>query len=88
MSEFFFSLTKDTVRTANDKDITRIDISDIQDRSAELCKINAEKIKSICEKLKMLDVLNSDNAAIARKKNILRRKLLKLTRDISETNKM
>jgi len=83
MSEFFFSLDRDTVRTANDHDITVVHLKS-DSGSPSVSKITAEKIKEICERLKILDVVTTDDGNIVRKKNILRRKLLKLTKDISD----
>jgi hypothetical protein len=80
MSEFFFSLEKDTVRTANDHDITIVPL----DRKPPNTGLAADKIKEICEKLKLLDVVSTDNGNIVRKKNMLRRKLLRLTSSIGD----
>ena len=83
MSEFFFSLDRDTVRTANDHDITVVKLkSEPSPISAD--KISADKIKEICERLKLLDVVSTDDGNVIKKKNILRRKLLQLTRNLSE----
>ncbi|MGE4267565.1 MAG: hypothetical protein AB7F25_09025 [Deferribacterales bacterium] len=80
MSEFFFALNRDTVRTANDHDITVVSL----DKKPENVGLAADKIKEICEKLKLLDVISTDNGNIVRKKNLLRQKLLRLTQNISE----
>ena len=81
MSEFFFSLGRDTVRTANDQDITIVSL----DRKPPTAGLAADKIKEICEKLKLLDVVSTDNGNVVRKKNMLRRKLLRLTQNINDS---
>lgn len=82
MSDFFFSLDKDTVRTANDHNIS------VELNSDPISQKNivstAEKIKEICDKLKLLDVVSTDNGNIVRKKTLLRRKLLHLTKQLTE----
>jgi hypothetical protein len=83
MSEFFFSLNEDIVRTANDRDINRIDL-DASNKKEEQSKAAAEKIKEICDRLKLLEVENSDTINIANRKTLLRRKLLKLTKEIDK----
>lgn len=83
MSEFFFSLDRDTVRTANDHDITVVKLKP-EPASFTTGKITADKIKEICERLKLLDVVSTDDGNVIKKKNILRRKLLQLTRNLSE----
>lgn len=83
MSEFFFSLDRDIVRTANDANINRIDLS-VADRKERQYKMAAEKIKEICDRLKLLDTSNSDSETITKRKEVLKRKLMKLTKNIDD----
>lgn len=81
MSEFFFSLDRDTVRAANDLDITVVSL----DKEPLKAGLAADKIKEICDKLKLLDIVSTDNGNVVRKKNLLRRKLLRLTKSLSDS---
>jgi len=83
MSEFFFSLDKDTVRTANDHDILAVS------QRVEIALNNSEaadRIKEICDRLKLLEINGSENTNIMKKKNLLRRKLLKLTQNLGDNH--
>lgn len=83
MSEFFFSLDRDIVRTANDNNINHIDLS-LADRKERQYKMAAEKIKEICERLKLLESNSADTDNITQRKELLKRKLMKLTKNIDE----
>jgi len=83
MSEFFFSLDRDVVRTANDRNINHVDLT-VSDRKERQYKMAAEKIKEICERLKLLDSAQSDSESISNRKELLKRKLMKLTKNIDE----
>ncbi|PLX66179.1 MAG: hypothetical protein C0603_12255 [Denitrovibrio sp.] len=83
MSEFFFSLDRDIVRTANDNNINHVDLT-LADRKERQYKMAAEKIKEICDRLKLLDSNSSDKDKIVQRKELLKRKLIKLTRSIDE----
>lgn len=83
MSEFFFSLNRDTVRTANDHNVS-INLENEKLRQEHVIS-TAEKIREICDKLKLLDIVSTDNGNVIRKKTLLRRRLLMLTRNLTET---
>jgi len=83
MSEFFFSLDRDIVRTANDVNINHVDLTSV-DRKQRQYKMAAEKIKEICDRLKLLDNDIKDSDQVSHRKEILKRKLLKLTKTIDE----
>ena len=83
MSEFFFSLDRDIVRTANDNDVNHIDLA-LTDRKERQYKMAAEKIKEICDRLKLLEANGSDQEKIIQRKELLKRKLIKLTKNIDE----
>jgi len=83
MSEFFFSLDRDIVRTANDTNINHVDLT-VADRKERQYKMAAEKIKEICDRLKLLDEKTSDSENISKRKELLKRKLIKLTKNIDE----
>jgi len=81
MSEFFFSLSEDIVRTANDRDINRIDLNKVDEKKSksDQHKMAAQKIKEICDRLKLLEADNADSDKVASRKTMLRRKLIRLT---------
>ncbi|XOB96587.1 hypothetical protein ACMC5U_03030 [Deferribacteres bacterium DY0609] len=83
MSEFFFSLDRDIVRTANDHNINHVDLT-TADRKQRQYKMAAEKIKEICERLKLLDDDVKDSEQISQRKELLKRKLIKLTKSIDD----
>lgn len=83
MSEFFFALDRDIVRTANDSNINHVDLT-TADRKQRQYKMAAEKIKEICERLKLLDTDSNDNENLSKRKELLKRKLLKLTKTIDD----
>ncbi len=83
MSEFFFSLDRDIVRTANDNNINHVDLT-LADRKERQYKMAAEKIKEICDRLKLLDANSSDHVNISQRKELLKRKLIKLTKNIDK----
>jgi hypothetical protein len=84
MSEFFFSLNADIVRTANDRDINKIDLN-ASEKKEEQNRMAAEKIKEICDRLNLLDGDSDDTKRVANKKALLRRKLMRLTKDIDKS---
>jgi hypothetical protein len=83
MSEFFFSLDRDIVRTANDTNINHVDLTTV-DRKQRQYKMAAEKIKEICDRLKLLDSKDADTDRVTQKKELLKRKLIKLTKTIDD----
>jgi len=83
MSEFFFSLDRNIVRCANDSDIHQVDIT-LADKKERQYKMAAEKIKEICDRLKLLDASGSDTENISQRKELLKRKLIKLTKNIDD----
>lgn len=85
MSEFFFSLDRDIVRTANDNNINHVDLT-TADRKERQYKMAAEKIKEICDRLKLLDSDSGDSENISHRKELLKKKLIKLTKNIDEIN--
>ncbi|PLX68298.1 MAG: hypothetical protein C0602_08925 [Denitrovibrio sp.] len=83
MSEFFFSLERDIVRTANDNNINHVDLT-TTDRKERQYKMAAEKIKEICDRLKLLEADSADTDNISHRKELLKKKLIKLTKNIDE----
>jgi len=83
MSEFFFSLDRDIVRTANDNNINHVDLT-TTDRKERQYKMAAEKIKEICDRLKLLDEKTADSYKLSERKELLKKKLIKLTKNIDE----
>lgn len=83
MSEFFFSLDRDTVRTANDHNIN-VPLKPSEPITKQFTA-TAEKIKEICDRLRLLDIVSTDNGNIVKKKMFLRQKLLYLTKNLTET---
>ena len=83
MSEFFFNLDRDIVRTANDSNINHVDLTSV-DRKQRQYKMAAEKIKEICERLKLLDGDSKDPEHLTKRKELLKRKLMKLTKTIDD----
>jgi uncharacterized protein YigA (DUF484 family) len=83
MSEFFFNLDRDIVRTANDSNINHVDLTSV-DRKQRQYKMAAEKIREICERLKLLDDDGKDPEHLVKRKELLKRKLLKLTKTIDD----
>lgn len=83
MSEFFFSLDRDIVKTANDNNVYHIDLT-VADRKERQYRMAAEKIKEICDRLKLLDTSVKDSENITHKKELLKKKLMRLTKSIDE----
>jgi len=83
MSEFFFTLDRDIVRTANDNNINHVDLT-TADRKERQYRMAAEKIKEICERLKLLDKNLEDTESITQRKELLKRKLINLTKNIDK----
>lgn len=83
MSEFFFSLDRDIVRTANDQNINHVDLTTV-DRKERQYKMAAEKIKEICDRLKLLEENSKDSEKVSKRKELLKNKLIKLTKTIDD----
>jgi hypothetical protein len=83
MSEFFFSLDRNIVRTANDLNINKIDLN-LADRKERQYRMAAEKIREICDRMKLLESNSTDPESVSKRKELLKRKLMRLTKSIDD----